>query len=360
MAAQPPWIALATQVVASWSEGETVELKAVGTEFLHALAEWLAAQSEDNTTTGLGDWLVDRDEVVDVYGTDEELMQTVLAAAALTSNRIQEADPRPSARKRAEARWAAHANTEAMRHGAAIKTLRQKFGRRPAIPITVHGHGAMGASQFGGLATLHASETWPVCAHCGRHYHLLAQLQLATIPDDVLSRSDKSGWVQVFYCIDHDCERAVGGRGENSSLLRWLAPDAELRLAEPPAGGIPRGLTYGFQPSMVTGWTIAETELPAYLDGGQDMADALESLHIEWFELSEQGATPCTGDKVGGWPLWFQDPSEPVCPDCGTTMGFLLQLTSEGLSGHRFGGDGNAYIFQCDTHPERLQLTWQR
>ncbi len=61
-------------------------------------------------------------------------------------------------------------------------------------------------------------------------------------------------------------------------------------------------------------------------------------------------------NKVGGKPIWIQEPEKLICPSCGNKMSFIFQLDS-GLPDKNsqndfeimFGNDGICYAFWSDT-----------
>ncbi|MDR3056471.1 MAG: hypothetical protein LBU53_13945 [Zoogloeaceae bacterium] len=76
----------------------------------------------------------------------------------------------------------------------------------------------------------------------------------------------------------------------------------------------------------------------------------------ERFACGEWG-DPASQFRLGGEPSWIQNPDVPVCPHCGETMEFLLQLDT-GLPDTDpdrkdgevyFGSGGMCYVFWCDT-----------
>lgn len=56
--------------------------------------------------------------------------------------------------------------------------------------------------------------------------------------------------------------------------------------------------------------------------------------------------------RVGGFPCWVQSADHPVCPGCGRTMHFLMQLDSDlpTADGREWlwGSGGIGYVFWCD------------
>ncbi len=57
-------------------------------------------------------------------------------------------------------------------------------------------------------------------------------------------------------------------------------------------------------------------------------------------------------NRVGGHPTWIQSAEYPICPDCKSTMMFLMQLDSdlptEDGGSWLWGSGGIAYVFWCD------------
>jgi hypothetical protein len=62
--------------------------------------------------------------------------------------------------------------------------------------------------------------------------------------------------------------------------------------------------------------------------------------------------------RIGGHPTWVQSAEYPKCPECSSTMRFLLQLDSELDKGWLWGSGGILYVFWCDRCAISGQL-WQ-
>ena len=55
-------------------------------------------------------------------------------------------------------------------------------------------------------------------------------------------------------------------------------------------------------------------------------------------------------NRVGGEPTWIQGPDHPSCPECSTTMSFVMQLDSLDVDGGPWwlwGNGGILYVFWC-------------
>ena len=100
------------------------------------------------------------------------------------------------------------------------------------------------------------------------------------------------------------------------------------------------------------------SELPAYGENAA-LQNELDEEEIDWSDLTDRQVTAATGDKIGGWPAWVQTPSYPSCPECHQPMRYVMQLESDGLSGHIFGDRGKAHLFQCADHAEGVAFSWQ-
>ncbi len=347
------WEQLAVQLVKRWRTDELILLaEEDGDERLREdLADFLAGRA-GLTTDGavIADWLLDRDDVEDVLCDDDTLTATLAEEARRVAGAMSEEAPDEEAvadrerRERVEAR---------------LPGLLSELGRRPRRPRIESGDGWPTASKYGGTPLLGEEEPWPTCENCDEPMHLLAQLDLAMLPDGAHGVSH--GWVQLFYCVsadppcELDCE--AWSPGAASTLVRWIE-GGDAREIDDDEHALPPNPD--FTPSIVVGWADDDDELPAFGD-----SDALTKIlgdeDIDYQDLSELGATAAPGDKVGGWPAWLGAPAYPRCPECRKPMSYFLQLESKGLSGHVFGGADDltrGHAFQCVRHPEYVAFRW--
>jgi hypothetical protein len=159
------------------------------------------------------------------------------------------------------------------------------------------------AMRTGGLPLLPLGSEWPTCVECDAPQQFLAHLPLPAGPT-----------LAVFMCMDDPgmCAAFVPGSGANAVV--FVA--GEVTPLAAPEDGV-TGL------DDVTAITLAATD---------DVYD---------YPLP-------SGDvlgQFGGEPTWIQHPETPDCPECGQTMGFVLQL--EEHSSINFGGAGAGYVFAC-------------
>lgn len=292
----------------------------------------------------LGEWLLERDEVDEVFADDRALARVVLEQARrlaaetaaepsggesggeldLEDDEPELLDPEDADREAWIARWA----------------------RRPFLPKTREGDGPVTASKFCGAALLLPGEEWPVCPGCEQPMRLFVQLDLATLPAE-LDHPIREGMLQLFYCtsvdpaceVDHEAWQPFG----KSTLARWLSP-AEVTAA---AARAPAQDPADELAAVIVGWEPGPIEVPGYEEDGR-LAD---------FEVDE-AIKPRPGDKLGGWPDWVQGPEYPRCPRCQNRMRYVLQLESNGLARHQFGDLGAGHLCQCAEHPEVVAFGW--
>jgi len=73
-------------------------------------------------------------------------------------------------------------------------------------------------------------------------------------------------------------------------------------------------------------------------------------------EVSE--TYPRGGEKLMGWPCWIQGVEYPNCPECGSPMGHVFQIDSEGALPFMFGDVGIGHITLCPKHTSILAFGW--
>jgi hypothetical protein len=345
-------------------------------EFADQLAD---AAGKDDLGGLLGEWLLEKDEVDEVFADDRALARVVLeharALAAETAARgaeareAEDAAPRgpdrngppravPSAIERVLAELEAEpddlddldgADDLDDAESAAREAWIAQWSRRPFTPRTREGDGPVTASKFCGAALLLPGEPWPACPGCERPMHLFVQLDLATLPAG-LRYPHREGMVQLFYCtsaeppceVDHEAWQPFG----KSTLARWLSPAQQAAAAAAP----PRPYPVGDQAAVVEGWDQGPPEVPGFEEDVPPPPEGLDEL--------DEALGPRRGDKLGGWPSWVQGPEYPRCPRCKSRMVVLLQLESNGLCHHQFGDLGAGHLSQCPNHPEVVAFGW--
>lgn len=338
-------------------------------------ADHLAASADGDDLGGvLGEWLLERDEIDDVFADDQALEHAVIEQA----RRLATEASAPGAATHAPAANDDDEDDDLddlddldddfdLSHEGDDPEAEERerwiaaHARHPYAPKTRSGDGPVAASKFGGAALLHPGEAWPLCPSCARPMSLFVQLDLATLPAE-LPYPHREGMVQLFYCtnddplceVDHEAWQPFG----KSSLARWLSP-SELERARQAASEAqdPTGDPTGEAAAVLEGWDRAPAELPGYEEDVPLPPESLDDLEDE--APTAQGATrPRPGDKLGGWPAWVQGPEYPTCPQCKTRMVYLLQLESNGLCRHQFGDLGAGHISQCRQHPEVVAFGW--
>lgn len=323
-------------------------------EFADQLAD---AAGKDDLGGLLGEWLLDKDEVDEVFADDRALGRVVLeqARALAAESKAREAEAEAEAHRGFPSAAEAEDDDDALAEldldpadadADAHEAWVARWSRRPFTPRTREGDGPVTASKFCGAALLLPGEAWPVCPGCSQPMRLFVQLDLATLPAE-LAHPHREGMVQLFYCtntdplceVDHEAWQPFG----KSSLARWLSPAQQALAAAAPPTPDPTS-----EPAaVVVGWEPGPPELPGSLED----VDADEE-HID------DALEPARGDKLGGWPMWVQGPEYPKCPRCKARMVVLLQLESNGLCRHQFGDMGAGHLSQCPSHPEVVAFGW--
>jgi Domain of unknown function (DUF1963) len=322
-------------------------------QLLDEFADQLAGAADKDDLGGvLGEWLLDRDEVDEVFADDRALARVVIEQARRLAAESRAA-PAPAKDELDELDELDEDDAPGPAENAEHEAWLARWSRRPFTPRTREGDGPVTASKFCGAALLLPGEAWPACPGCDQPMRLFVQLDLAELPA-ALAHPHREGMVQLFYCtsadplceVDHEAWQPFG----KSSLARWLSPAEQARAA----AGTPTPDPTGEPAAVIVGWDQGPPELPGYEEdvppppeGDSDELDGVDAA-----------LAPRPGDKLGGWPSWVQGPEYPACPQCKARMVYLLQLESNGLCRHQFGDLGAGHLFQCSKHPEVVAFGW--
>ena len=319
------------------------------------LAAALAVRWDQLSGEVLASYLMEVDEVIDLVASDEELSELLDWASHLM--------PPPGE--------VTPGGDDGEAPGSArIEQILQQYLRPYWIPVVEPEPASSAAprpeearrSRYGGRPWLGAGERWPLCGHCQRPLRFFLQLDLASLPAE-LAWPHRDGLVQLFYCIRSEPVCEVEAEAWNpfapSVLARWIAP-GELLSGGTGAGEAVMGVRDPrWQPRRIRSWQRAGDEFPAYTEG--DCDPVIAELHRDpdlssVVEARDHEAH--TGDKLGGWPAWVQSAEYPACPRCQQRMAVLLQVESNGYTGHQFGDLGAGHLSQCPEHPESVAFAW--
>ena len=182
-------------------------------------------------------------------------------------------------------------------------------------------------SKVGGRLVLAIGEEIPKCRECGHPMNFLIQLRLP--PDE------DGGYraALVFMCENNPgmCQSWEPASGANAVLLlRELSSIAPAGEAEYP----PFQIVWVEHPEF----TVDPNERPEGSD--EAVADAEWNAFVDKFGWN----------KRGGYPVWVQNPEEPLCPTCGGPTEFIAQFYSM-LTANlmvNFGDVGVGYLFLCE------------
>jgi predicted DNA-binding WGR domain protein/uncharacterized protein YwqG len=270
---------------------------------------------------------------------------------------------------------------------AAFEPWRQKYGRSTWMPKTDFEDSGPRDSKFAGSPWLAHGEAHPNCGCCGKPLQLLLQLNLEQIPDALIGRFG-DGLIQVFYCINEDCDvQVINGvfiYGAGVPAFQAFSERHFLRLVSKSElegavaqGDLPQS---EFPEKRIFGW-IEETDYPdgnewesfgiqTNVESGQDFQARIEiecaefDLFIstrfmspdEEVEFEDTIGSAWGDDKIAGYPAWFQQAEYPNCPICNNKMDFVFQIDSGDNVPYTFGRGGGRHVTQCATHKEVLAL----
>lgn len=247
-----------------------------------------------------------------------------------------------------------------------LETIQRKlaaFRLSAFVPQCVDGDLGPAHSKFAGVAWINAGEAWPVCEYCKKPMQLLLQLSLSELPSSVPGWPAQ-GFAQVFYCTTEKtyCEQ----RGEDafSPFGKFLCARVLERGGSPQFTETP--VENPLPARSITGWQ-SKDDYPAPAELGdvapdvlsEEEADGLFDLIIQASDGDEEvEPTTLPGDKLGGWPMWLQDPHHPECPECSAPMEYVAQIRSNGNLDFNFGDCGIAHLHRCSKHPQVLGFSW--
>lgn len=205
-------------------------------------------------------------------------------------------------------------------------------------------------SKFGGTAWLPEGTSHPRCGNCERPLPLIAQLEVASLPE--AARFGGDGMLQLFYCLSTDplCENDTAAWAPHASSVVARRID----LSQP--GARSNADAQVLDAKAIVGWT-SHTDVPHVEELESLGAEAEEDI-MEADDDEEGSLRPRSGEKLWGWPLWIQGVEYPSCRICDTSMQLVLQIDSDGLVDVMWGDVGCAHLTQCPHHPGELAFGW--
>jgi uncharacterized protein YwqG len=244
---------------------------------------------------------------------------------------------------------------------------REKHVRLTWKPVVSEGDGPTHVSKFSGIPWLSKGEDWPTCVGCNNPLQLFLQLNLSNLPEELNGRFG-TGLLQLFYCVDYNCDAALGAWQPFSgpTILRIVQP------ARPERENVTAHPGH-FPPRTIIGWDI-DADFPAPEERAElglkyEYNIKEKRVNISWLEAGLQFANvdfdtahavsePQSGDKLSGWPYWVQGVEYQNCPQCGQRMDFVFQIDSEKNLPFMFGDVGCGHITQCPTHRDVVAFGW--
>ncbi|GKT35609.1 Protein of unknown function DUF1963 like protein [Aduncisulcus paluster] len=235
-------------------------------------------------------------------------------------------------------------------------------------------------NKFGGIP--YCSEAYPhvMCSECGETSYLLCQIDLSTVPPDILPPSIPTrGLLQAFLCCA-DCgdmgtvriipqDTLTHPHVIPSYALDLLEKESEKKGAKddeaeseaPPSYELQKG---PFKCNRVTSWSDTQYMLPY-----NNIEDAFTYVYGKEVEESIRGdldllqemadAIVPSGDYFGGWSVYIQSTlTECECSTCKSVVMNVVQIESECGVEYGFCDCGRAYVTVCPNHLSELEITW--
>jgi uncharacterized protein YwqG len=241
-----------------------------------------------------------------------------------------------------------------LKHDDKLKFMKKlhAYGKTAWRPVTADNDGGLTDSKFSGIPYLHEYEEWPVCPNCKKPMQLFVQLNMAELPQEFIKEmQQKSGLLQMFYCInpDSECENDCEAYSPFalSTLVRIVEPDGTGKNA------ISSNNEDSYPAKTIVSWEEVK-DYPSWEELGEMGVNLTDE---EMDDLNDMEITHA-GDKLGGWPHWVQGVEYPVCPRCNKQMHLLFQIDSEDNLPHMFGDSGCGHITQCPEHKDVLAFSW--
>jgi hypothetical protein len=188
-------------------------------------------------------------------------------------------------------------------------------------------------SKAGGRVVVEIPSAIPLCKECGKEMSLIFQVPF--------SESDGGGFVGalIFMCDSEDetCSTWEPSSGANAVVLL-----KDWKSREP------------FGMAAYPAFEIRWVEFPDLSAEITDLSD--DDPQVKQVESEIEAFVEKFGwSKMGGLPLWYQNPEVPTCVACGGPTQFLGQFDSQlgkDASGAdaamNFGDAGIGYAFLCE------------
>lgn len=252
----------------------------------------------------------------------------------------------------------------------AFEPWRKKYGLLTWYPTVEDTDGALTDSKFAGVPALREHDLIPTCPDCHKPLQLLLQLNLEQIAEQI-PHDFGCGLVQVFLCVDDECEQKFGDRIKNQ-VCRYIAlTEVSTRVAELSENAFPPKKIVSWREEMTfphvddyAAYGIDYESFPDDLDEDEDIlvrvtCDEFGIRFISDDDEIQRVITPeSQGARLAGYSDWTYGKLTKICPICSQEMWVIFEFDSESHIPYWFGRYQKAHLVQCKTHPEQLKLIW--
>jgi len=216
---------------------------------------------------------------------------------------------------------------------------------RPLVlPVTLveprAGAPGIAETKFGGAPYAEAGETWPMCGGCKRGLSFVFQWKA------------ERGLCTFYYCFECNPWGLADEPRAAWCLRRHATSDAAVSLPDrSPKKPRLKERAVALRPGLsLPDWEGIDSFAPKLDVDSEEYDPVVESLI---------GREPDFCTQIGGYPMFVQGGEFPACPACRKQMRLLVQIDSEEEVQLMWGDSGCVYLFECATHPEKVELLLQ-
>lgn len=245
-----------------------------------------------------------------------------------------------------------------------LDTFAANFRKPYWIPQVEQTTGSATASKYFGDPWLAKEENWPEIL--GVPARFILQLEVSTLPEPIATLLGKKGLVQLFYHSQEDVWPQDNDLSK-LALARLVYPSQVAGSSRPAPKSIPHKKEWS--PKVIQQWQAGSSlDYPRH-DDADDLGlyEKMEALAVEYdIYVDDFEYVPAQGDKLGGWPFWYQQAERPLDRQGAVMLPFYqLDMGSYfdgiALPAHApelFAAEGTGHLFVSEHDPRELVFLW--